>query len=131
MIYENRPSCQCGNLVEKSHTLVDGSPVWSDNCRTCRGRYRYGVVKDKTCSRCNFVPEVSAQLQIDHVDGNNQNNKPENLVTLCCNCHALKSYKAGNTRFVGEENPFFGRQHSPETLSKIRTARAEQGRKKL
>lgn len=36
-------------------------------------------------------------LEIDHLDGNCFNNKPENLVVLCPNCHALTpTYRALN-----------------------------------
>ena len=31
------------------------------------------------------------QLQVDHIDGNHDNNEPENLQTLCANCHAVKT----------------------------------------
>lgn len=27
-------------------------------------------------------------LELEHIDGNNRNNKRENLTLLCCNCHA-------------------------------------------
>lgn len=28
-------------------------------------------------------------LEVDHIDGNHENNKLTNLKLLCCNCHAL------------------------------------------
>ena len=31
-------------------------------------------------------------LQVDHKDGNHLNNEPENLQTLCANCHSIKTY---------------------------------------
>lgn len=115
-----RGKCDCGNLVEKSHTLHDGTPVWSDKCRSCRGRYRYGIRKGNICEECGFVPKAMVQLQIDHVDGNRSNNDPSNLRTLCCNCHALKSHVEHNMSFPAEKNPFYGKNHSAETLEKIR-----------
>ena len=30
-------------------------------------------------------------LEIDHIDGNSENNRPENLQLLCPNCHSLTS----------------------------------------
>ena len=119
-----RTKCSCGNLVEKSHTKACGTPVYRDICRTCRGRYRYGIQKGNKCEECGFIPEVMAQLEIDHIDGNNKNNDKENLRTLCCNCHALKSYKMRDIRHVAEDNPWFGRTHTEETLEKIRRGNA-------
>jgi 5-methylcytosine-specific restriction endonuclease McrA len=33
----------------------------------------------------------SCQLDVDHIDGDHDNNDPENLQTLCANCHRLKT----------------------------------------
>lgn len=48
-------------------------------------------VEDK-CDRCGFEPENICQLDVHHVDGNHQNNDPENLRTLCANCHRLYTH---------------------------------------
>ena len=52
------------------------------------------------CSRCGFIPEHKCQLDIHHIDENHHNNDPNNLMTLCANCHRLK-HKAP------ERGPFF------------------------
>lgn len=41
---------------------------------------------------CGFVPTNMCQLDVDHIDGNHINNTPDNLQTLCANCHRLKTY---------------------------------------
>lgn len=40
---------------------------------------------------CTATIEDSCQLDVDHIDGNKKNNDLSNLVTLCANCHRLKS----------------------------------------
>ena len=36
-------------------------------------------------------------LEVEHIDGNYKNNKEENLILLCPNCHSLTSrYKGAN-----------------------------------
>lgn len=40
---------------------------------------------------CGFVAIHSVQLDVDHIDGNHANNDVSNLMTLCANCHRLKT----------------------------------------
>jgi len=37
------------------------------------------------------IVEPRWQLEVDHIDGNRENNSIENLQTLCCNCHRVKT----------------------------------------
>jgi len=50
------------------------------------------------CEKCGFVPEHECQLDVDHIDGDNANNDPGNLQTLCANCHRLKTYLSKDWR---------------------------------
>lgn len=55
---------------------------------------RYLVAEaDGKCSLCGWgeISPFSGQvtLTIDHIDGDAQNNKRDNLVVLCYNCHTL------------------------------------------
>ncbi len=52
-------------------------------------KYRF---KDNKCANCGFIPIHICQLDLDHIDGNHENNSITNLQTLCANCHRLKTY---------------------------------------
>lgn len=41
------------------------------------------------CVDCN-----KCQLDVDHIDGNHDNNDISNLKTLCANCHRLKTQES-------------------------------------
>jgi len=44
------------------------------------------------CESCGFIPVNMCQLDVDHIDGNHENNNEDNLQTLCSNCHRLKTF---------------------------------------
>jgi 5-methylcytosine-specific restriction endonuclease McrA len=52
----------------------------------------YIKYKKGYCECCGFLPQHSCQLDVDHIDGNHSNNLPENLMTLCANCHRIKTF---------------------------------------
>jgi hypothetical protein len=53
-----------------------------DYCENIDGRLGY------TCSA--HIP-IKAVLQVDHIDGDPHNHDPDNLQTLCANCHTYKT----------------------------------------
>lgn len=48
--------------------------------------------KEDHCERCGFEG-LPCQLDRDHIDGDRTNHEPENIQTLCANCHRLKSFR--------------------------------------
>lgn len=51
------------------------------------------------CGQSSIYNYKPLCLQVDHVDGNPDNNFPENLRLLCPNCHSqTPTYKGGNTK---------------------------------
>jgi len=47
--------------------------------------------RNHTCEQCGIGNEYNGKhlsLELEHVDGNNKNNKIENLKILCPNCHS-------------------------------------------
>ena len=57
------------------------------------------LFKKTFCEECGFIPIHTCQLDVDHIDGNHDNNNAENLKTLCANCHRLKTHLHKNDRW--------------------------------
>lgn len=63
---------------------------------------------DNKCSNCGWC-EVNPHtgkvpLEIEHVDGNYLNNKEDNLILLCPNCHSLTATYKGANRGNGRQS---------------------------
>ena len=69
-------------------------------CHAVYRRFRYplSVHRKSYCEHCNFQPVHISQLDVDHIDGNRNNNDPSNLQTLCANCHRLKTHLHGDSK---------------------------------
>jgi len=46
---------------------------------------------------------VAPHLDVDHIDGDPSNNKPENLQTLCKCCHSIKGLINGDSKTAGRK----------------------------
>jgi 5-methylcytosine-specific restriction endonuclease McrA len=64
---------------------------WSCRTKSNVNRVKLAKYKKNYCESCGFVALHRTQLDIDHIDGNHQNNDIANLQTLCANCHRLKT----------------------------------------
>jgi 5-methylcytosine-specific restriction endonuclease McrA len=56
------------------------------------GNKSYRHYKKSYCQNCGLIPTLSCVLQVDHIDSDRTNNNPDNLQTLCANCHAVKTH---------------------------------------
>ena len=95
---ENRPLCKCGNMCKKSCFSKKYARItYNSYCRSCaksmhgKKDIRLKTYKKDRCDFCGFIAVHTCQLDVDHIDGNNKNNNPKNLQTLCANCHRLKT----------------------------------------
>ena len=86
-----RPMCsRCFAAGRGVAKFAEGvTPVKKKFCENRDGRL--GVV-------CKATNLQSFQLDLDHIDEDPENNTPENIQTLCKNCHALKSKQHLNSR---------------------------------
>lgn len=67
-------------------------------------RKKIFLERGRKCERCGWA-EVNpfnghVPVQIDHINGDNSDHRPENLMVLCPNCHSLT-----------EHFMFYGRKH--------------------
>lgn len=62
---------------------------------------------NNSCARCGWHEKNPFSnripLEIEHIDGNYKNNKEENLILLCPNCHSLTSTYKGLNRGKGRK----------------------------
>lgn len=68
-----------------------GRQLYAPTCWNCYAK-GYRLYKKDYCEECFLEPELSAILEVDHVDGNHANNDLSNLRTLCANCHRMKTF---------------------------------------
>ena len=72
-------------------------------------RRRLLVERNHTCEECgisNVYNGKPLSLELDHIDGNNVNNKIENLRILCPNCHSqTPTHRAKNIRYKKLNSP--------------------------
>ena len=100
----------CNNKCQKEYEYKQYITKWKNNeVDGIRGDYQLSMhIKayifnkyGNKCARCGWSKRNeftnTIPLEIEHIDGNYKNNKEENLILLCPNCHSLTStYKGAN-----------------------------------
>lgn len=100
----------CSNKCQKEFEYKEYIRKWKEGkILGLRGKYQISMyiktyLFDKynnKCARCGWGERnkytKNIPLEVEHIDGNYMNNKEENLILLCPNCHSLtQTYKGAN-----------------------------------
>lgn len=79
--------------------------IFVENSNTVRSVIRRKILQQRLipyqCSKCNLIPMWNNSplvLQLEHINGINNDNRLENLTFLCPNCHSQTATWAGKGR---------------------------------
>ena len=100
-----RTLCHCGQPVRSKGRTTTGLQVYDRVCWKHR-EDGYRVHKKAYCESCAFIAIHPCQLDVDHIDGNHFNNDESNLMTLCANCHRLKTQTNNDHQPHRSEKPY-------------------------
>lgn len=65
--------------------------AYRDSLKPHRRRAIHLIEAHPYCTWCGFKAVDLGQLDVDHIDGDRNNNDPANLQVLCANCHRVKT----------------------------------------
>lgn len=98
----------CSNKCQQEYKFktITITEVLNGRCRSIDAKKKYlRLTKGDVCVECgqgNVYNEKKLVLQLDHIDGNSDNNSVENLQLLCPNCHS-QTETFGNKKGVKKD----------------------------
>lgn len=104
-------TCSCGNIKSKKANICrkctrsNYSTLFVENCKHRRKSVKLTIIRDGLipykCSECGLTDSwnnKSITLQLDHVNGINNDNRLKNLRFLCPNCHSQTETFCGSNK---------------------------------
>jgi len=104
----------CASRPVAVNYYKEGRPFYRSQCDHCsRGRgngtpgwKRAGYKKKDQCDKCGFKSKSLEIFNVFYVDGDLNNNRPNNLKTICANCQRVL-HKEGVRWTQGDLTPDF------------------------
>lgn len=107
-------SCQQAFQFEIRAALLEAGLYRAYNCNGFVRKYLISNIGER-CSSCGWDkrhPRTGrVPVEVEHIDGNWENNRPENLTLLCPNCHSLTDTYRGLNRGRGRAQRLGGRSN--------------------
>ena len=107
----------CDNHCQSEYHHQEWIKRWKEGKETgIRGEFLISIhlkryLMDKynhQCAKCGWKEKnpytQKIPLEVEHIDGNFQNNNEDNLILLCPNCHSLTSTYKGANKGHGRKN---------------------------
>lgn len=90
----------CSHICQQNYRHEERRPLFQSGELSGRASKRFVIERDgHKCSCCDIAKWNGKDIVLDleHIDGNSENNMPNNLALLCPNCHSqTPTYKGRN-----------------------------------
>lgn len=110
----------CSSLCQRTYQFniraaaLEQGDYKTHSCNRFIRKYLVSKIGER-CSRCGWAERhprtARVPVEVEHIDGNWQNNRPENLTLLCPNCHSLTDTFRGLNRGRGRAYRLGGRMN--------------------